>query len=255
VSYTPACTLDLDTPHSWSVRAVMAGAVGPWSADTSFKTPLGGYINGNELYDPLYNGKTVGSPIGSVTFSNEGAQLNSNQSYIRYQLPTTLTSGEFSVMIKGADEGAPGDKSKVFSMQQGDDADITTNSYRFTAELRGAQYSQPGSVTCRMIAGDGVSRDCDRQQKNFSSNRWYFWKLSWNVGGSFTLEVRADGPGGPMIYSNTRSLSGRTYGPRPHNLYLGAPQGRGGPQDATLPGGIYKNLWVSSRPRPAFPGE
>ena len=255
VSYTPTCSLNLDTPHSWSVRAVFAGAAGPWSADAAFRTPLGGYINGTELYDPLYNGKTIGTPVGPVTFSGDGARLNANQSYIRYQFPTPLTSGEFSVMVKGADEGGAGDKSKIFSMQQGDDGDITTNSYRFTAELRGAQYSSPGSITCRLIAGDGVSRDCDRVQKNFDSTRWYFWKLTWNSGSNFTLEVHLDGPHGPTIYSNTKGLSGRTYRPTPHNLYIGAPQGRGGPQDATLPGGTYKNLWVSSRPRPAFPGE
>jgi hypothetical protein len=254
VSYTPTCTLDLDTPHSWSVRAVLGGAVGPWSSDSSFRTPLGGYINGTELYDPLYNGKTIGNTSGPVTFSAEGARLDANVSSIRYQFPTPLTTGEFSVMIKGADEGGSGDKTKVFSMQQGDD-DITTNSYRFTAELRGANYASPGSITCRVIAGDGVSRDCDRVQKNFDSSRWYFWKFAWNSGSNFTLEVRLDGPNGALIFSSSKGLSGRTYRPTPHNLYLGAPVGRAGPQDATLPGGIYKNLWVSSRPRPSFPGE
>ncbi|MEO8521447.1 MAG: hypothetical protein ABI603_08795 [Acidobacteriota bacterium] len=255
VTYVPTCSLDLDAPYSWSVRAVFNGAAGPWSSDTSFKTPLGGYITSNEIYDPLYSGKTVGTLNGPITFTSQGAKLESNQSYIRYQLPTPLTTGELSVMILGADEGSPGDKSKVFAMQQGDDIDITTNSYRMTAELRGNQYSKPGSVTCRLIPGDGDPRDCDRIQLNFQSSRWYFWKFSWTSGVNFTLEVRGDGPNGPLLYSNTRGISGRTYRPTPHNIYLGSPQGRGGPQDATLPGGIYKNLWVSSRPRPAFPGE
>ena len=256
VSYTPTCTLDLDTPHTWSVRGVFGGAVGPWSADASFKTPLGGYNNGSEIYDPLYNGKTVGQINGPVSFTSEGVRLNAHESHIKYVFPSPLTAGEFSVMIKGADEGAEGDKSKVFSMQQGDDSDITTNSYRFTAELRGANYPAPGTVSCRLIAGDGVSRDCEpRKQLNFNSQRWYFWKASWNVGGSFSLEVRQDGPGGPVLASWIRSLGGRTYRPTPHMLYLGAPFGRNGALDATLPGGTYKNLWISGRPRPAFPGE
>jgi hypothetical protein len=255
VSYTPTCTLDLDTLHTWSIRGTLNGANGPWSADTQFKTPLGGYNTGSEIYDPLYNGKTVGQINGPVTFTSEGLRLNGHDSFIRYTFPTPLTAGEFSVMIKGADEGSEGDKSKVFSMQQGDDPDITTNSYRFTAELRGANHPAPGAISCRMIAGDSVSRDCDREQKTFQSTRWYFWRLTWNVGGSFTLSVRADGPNGPVIYSNTKGLSGRTYRPTPHMLYLGVPFGRNGALDATLPGGTYKNLWVSSRPRPTFPGE
>ncbi|MBW8895704.1 MAG: hypothetical protein JF613_05925, partial [Acidobacteria bacterium] len=43
------------------------------------------------------------------------------------------------------------------------------------------------------------------------------------------------------------------YRPDPHYLYLGTPMGRAGALDATLPGGIYKNVWASSRPRPNFP--
>jgi hypothetical protein len=173
---------------------------------------------------------------------------------VSYQLPATLTAGEFSMMIKGADEGGSGDKTKVFSMQQGS-GDITTNAYRFTAELRGKFYSAPGSITCRVIAGDGVSRDCSRFQKGFTSTRWYFWKFSWNEGTNFTLQVREDGPNGRVIYNDTQKLSGRIYKPNPHVLYLGAPVGRAGPQDATLPGGVYKNVYAGPGPRPAFPGE
>ncbi len=255
VTINPVCTLDFDTNHTWRMRAVLGAAVGPWSAAAAFKSPIGGYISGDEIYDPLFTGKTVGGLVGPVTFTSEGARLESQNSHIRYQFANPLTAGEFSVMIKGADEGAPGDKSKVFAMQQGDDGDITTNSYRFTAELRGRQYVLPGTVSCRMITGGNNLLDCSRAQLNFDSSRWYFWKLTWNNGGSFTLSVQRDGPSGPVVYSFTHGMNGRLYRPTPHNLYLGSPAGRGGPIDATLPGGVYKNLWVSARPRPAFPGE
>ena len=63
----PSCNLELDATHTWRVRAIIrnpAGqmANGPWSSAASFKSPLGGYIRGNELFDPLYNGTTVGQP-------------------------------------------------------------------------------------------------------------------------------------------------------------------------------------------------
>lgn len=255
VSISPACTLDFDTNHTWRMRAVVGSAAGPWSTAATFKSPIGGYITANEIYDPLYTGKTVGGIVGPVTFTSEGARLEAQESHIRYQFSSPLTAGEFSVMIKGADEGAPGDKSKVFAMQQGDDADITTNSYRFTAELRGRNYVLPGSVSCRMITQGSNIMDCVRQQLNFDSSRWYFWKLTWNAGGSFTISIQRDSPSGPVLYSFTHAMHGGVYRPSPHNLYLGSPIGRAGPIDATLPGGIYKNLWVSARPRPAFPGE
>ncbi len=252
VQHTPNVALTPDGTYTWRARAAFQGAFGPWSADATFKAPVGGFIRGNELVDPLTGGTTVGQVVGPAQFTSEGLRLLAHESHVTYALPETLTAGQFSLMVKGADEGSEGDKSKIFSMQQGFD-DITTNAFRFTGELRGNHYSSPGSISCRMIAGDGVSRDCEREQRSFDSSRWYFWRLSWNVGGSFTMEVRADGEAGPVIYSQTRGLSGRTYRPSPHILYLGAPVGRGGPLDATLPGGTYKNIYAGPNTRPAFP--
>ena len=62
----------------------------------------------------------------------------------------TLQAGEISVMVTGADEGNPGDKTKIMSMQEGG-GDITTNDYRFTFEKRGRNYVTPGAVTFRII--------------------------------------------------------------------------------------------------------
>lgn len=254
VSYAPNCGLDFDAPYKWKVRARMGNDVGPWSTDASFKTPSGGYIKGNEVFDPLTNGKTAGEPNGPVQFiPGEGAKLLDHSSFIRYRLPVNLQGGEFSMMIKGADEGSEGDKSKVFAMQEGpDEGDLTDDDYRFTAELRGRNYGAPGTVTYRIIAGDGVSRDGGKTQINFSSDRWYFWKFSW-VTGSARLEVHVDNETGPTVYNSGIGTGGHPYRPDPHYLYLGAPIGRAGALDATLPGGVYKNVWASSRPRPSFP--
>jgi hypothetical protein len=256
VTYSPSCALEFDTPHKWKVRARQGDFVGPWSSEASFRSPSGGYIRDNEVFDPLTNGKTAGETHGPVQFiSGEGAQLQSHDSFIRYRLPVNLQQGEFSMMIKGADEGSPGDKSKVFAMQEGpDEGDITDDDYRMTAELRGANYGAPGSVTFRIICGDGVSRDGDRRQLNFSSSRWYFWRFTWQTGLA-RLEVKADGPNGPTLYDSSEGTGTHPYRPVPHFMYLGAPIGRAGPLDATLPGGIYKNVWASSRARPKFPGE
>ncbi len=254
VSYTPSCTLEFDTPHTWRVRAVYAGAFGPWSAAASFRTPSGGYIRDNEVFDPLSNGKTIGDIRGPIQFiPGVGAKLIDHESHIRYALPVNLQAGEFSVMVLGADEGSEGDKSKILAMQEGpDEGDITDDDYRMTAELRGRNYGAPGSVTFRIICGDGVSRDGARVALNFDSTRWYFWKFTWRTG-SATLEVRRDSETGPVVYSSTAGTGSHPYRPDPHYLYLGSPIGRAGALDATLPGGTYKNVWISSRPRPSFP--
>ena len=60
VSYTPTCTLEFDQPFSWRVRAAVNNGRGPWSATANFRSPSGGYIRDNEVFDPLTNGKTAG---------------------------------------------------------------------------------------------------------------------------------------------------------------------------------------------------
>lgn len=262
VSWAPTCNLELDANHTWRVRAVTMNpsgqpdARGPWSSTASFKSPLGGYIRGDELFDPLYNGKTVGNAI-NTTFTPDGIRLNGNDSHVDYVLPTTLQAGEMSVMVIGADEGNSGDKTKIMSMQEGF-GDITTNDYRFTAELRGNMYPLPGAVQFRLITGDSREEDSifdsARIQLNFSSSRWYFWQFTWRTGRA-DLVVREDGPRGRVIYNQGRGTGDHPYRPETHVIHLGAPVGRAGPQDATMPGGTYKNLWVSSRPRPTFAGE
>ena len=262
VSWTPSCNLELDANHSWRVRAVTQNpggqmANGPWSSTASFKSPLGGYIRGDELFDPLYNGKTVGNAINTTFVPNQGIRLNGHDSRVTYQLPVTLQAGEMSVMVIGADEGNPGDKTKIMSMQEGG-GDITTNDYRMTAELRGRDYPIPGAVQFRFIVGDAREEssifDSARIQLSFSSSKWYFWQFTWRTGRA-DLVVREDGPRGRVLYNAGRGTGTHPYRPEQHTIHLGAPVGRAGPQDATMPGGVYKNLWVSSRPRPTFAGE
>ena len=262
VSWTPSCILEFDQPYTWRIRAVHQGAFtsfGPWSADATFRSPAGGYIRGNELFDPLNNGRTVGQRFGAVFVQGQGIELLGHDSRVSYELPQNLQSGEFSLMVTGIDEGSPGDKTKVMSMQEGG-GDITTNDYRVTIEKRGRAYITPGAVQFRIIMGDSREEfhrifDSARVPISMSDERWYFWKFTWQSPGRAALEVREDGPRGRVLYADSRGTGGFLYRPVPHVIHLGAPVGRAGPIDASIPGAIYKNVWVSSRPRPAFPGE
>jgi hypothetical protein len=254
VTHTPTAQLDSDTNFTWRVRAAYQGAVGSWSADATFKSPVGAFIKGNEVRDPLTIGKTVGEIRGPVQFvPGVGLKLLAHESHVLYRLPVTLEAGEVSMLILGADEGSEGDKSKVFSMQEGpNEDDITTDDYRMTAELRGKNHPEPGAITCRIIAGDAVSRDCSRVAKNFDSSRWYFWRFTYRTG-TARLEVKIDSETGPTIYDSQIGTGSHPYRPNPQYIYLGTPTARGGILDATLPGGIYKNVYVGPGPRPVFP--
>jgi hypothetical protein len=251
VSFT-ATTIEPDTNFTWRVRAESGTAFGPWSADASFKSAVGAYIRGNEIRDPMTIGRTVGTPVGNIRFNANGLQVASQDSHVRYQLQQPLEAGEFSMMVTGFDEGSPGDKTKIMSMQEGG-GDITTNDYRFTVEKRGANYCcLPGATTFRIIVGGGEHAIFDGARINvaYSDERWYFWKSTW--GANFAqVEVREDSPTGRVIYSQ-RVNTNHAYRPQPHVVYLGAPVGRAGAIDASVPGAIYKHVWLSSAPRPIF---
>jgi hypothetical protein len=250
VSFMPV--VEPDTSFTWRVRAESQGAFGPWSSDASFRSPEGAYIRGNEVRDPMTIGRTVGTPFGATRVTPQGFQLMTQSSHVRYQIDT-LEAGEFSLMVTGVDEGNPGDKTKILSMQEGT-GDITANDYRFTAEKRGADYFLPGATTFRIITGGGDEpHDGARLPVAYSDERWYFWKATW-AHNFAQLDVREDGPTGRVIYSQ-RVATHHAYRPVPHMVYLGAPVGRAGPIDASVPGAIYKNVYVGPGPRPRFPGE
>jgi len=251
----PSAALNPDSDYTWRVRASYQGAVGSWSSDGAFRSPVGAYLRNGELRDPLTIGRTVGQINGNVTFSSEGAVMNEQSANIRYMIGQAVTAGEFSMMVKNIKSAAPGDKSKIMSMQEGTD-DITTNDYRFTVEKRGSSYPEPGATTCRVITGDstpGAGRifDCARFTVNYDVNHWYLWTARWRTG-NVTITV-VDTDSGKTVYSTSLGTGSHEYKPDPMVAYIGAPAGRAGDQDATVPRIIVKNVWLSANPRPGFP--
>jgi hypothetical protein len=104
-------SLEGEQRYTWRARAEFEGEAGPWSPSASFIAPQStGYIRGNELYDPLINGKTIGQIHGPVTFiPGVGVRLESQLSYISYQLGQTLREGEFSILTTGMPTNHEGD--------------------------------------------------------------------------------------------------------------------------------------------------
>ncbi len=258
-AFKVTATLSFKKRQTWRVRAESQGFVGPWSSMASFISAEGGYIRGNEAFDPLYNGQTVGERFGQTTFiADQGIRLENDQSYVRYTIPTTITAGEFSVEVMGLKANAPGGKNKVMAMSS-NNADFTTDPYRVDIQYRGTGGSPPNSITFRCLYGSAddlsVRYEPDTDTRNRSvvalnPGTVYFWKWTWD-----TSEVRltvqegtAAAPGRTIFNFGVKSTKG-LYNPHPHYVYLGAPIGRSG-EDASIPGTIYRNVWVGARPRP-----
>jgi hypothetical protein len=158
-SFTVESDLQPTTMFFWRARAIQGSATGPWSETFQFKSKLVGFNRPGELYDPLIHGETVGTSVGSTTFiPGKGLRVNDGQSWVKYLLPATVTSGEFSMDVEGLRANAPGDKTKVFGMQEGQD-DFITNKYRVDIQYRGTAGFPPNAITFRAIYGDGDDLD------------------------------------------------------------------------------------------------
>lgn len=243
--------LDVNVTYGWRCRAEEGPYFGPWSSTWTFRTPdvPQGYIAGGEVYDPLWNGKSVGKVNGPVTvIPSVGFKLEDFASNIEYLLPQTVVAGEFSMMVTNAPANTEGGKTKIMSMAEGY-SDITTNDRRFTVEKRG---DPPGAVAWRVITSESQEDTvgAERIQVNFQADRWYLWTTTWGNHG-FNVLIREGGAGGPVVYNFGKHYEG-VYDPTPHVAWVGSPIGRGGPTDATVPGMIVKQVWLSSRPRPEF---
>ncbi len=247
VSYTPNCTLEFDQAYTWRARAVFNDRQGPWSADATFRAPVGGFINASGVYDPLVNGRTVGEIMGAVTFiPGVGVRLEDFGSHIRYRLPQTLENGEFSLIITGVATNTEGGKTKVFAMSEGLD-DIVVNDRRMTVEKRG---DPAGIVAWRFISHEDQvdTEGAEREFVAFDENAPYLWTATWN--GFFNVRIQRGGSDGETIYSKGKGYAG-AYDPDPHYAFIGAPIGRTGPDGATVPGMIVRHVWISAQPRPA----
>jgi len=250
--------LDFKKRYTWHARAEYLGAAGPWSSTASFISPEGGYIRGNEVFDPLTNGKTVGEALGPTTFiPGKGIRLEDFSAFVRYQIPVTITAGEFSMEIEGLRANAAGNKSKVFGAQQGT-GDFITDPFRMDIQYRGSGGSPPNAITYRVLYGSATKLSLRYEPDtgtrfasvyNLDPGTTYYWRAAWGSG-EFRVTVKQGGINGTPIYDVGVPTPNGTYNPQPMMAYLGAPVGRSGAESASIAGAVYRNVWISARPRP-----
>jgi len=255
-SFTTTAQFDVKTTYKWRARAEYQGAFGPWSNTETFVSldKVNGYIRGNELYDPMTEGKTIGAIFGSVTWHGaQGVEMDSESSYIQYQLQNFLAAGEMSALITNVGVVSPNEdpKDRIFSMREGDAA-INDNIYRMTVDKRGN-----GAIAWRFLSGQNCggcyieTTGGERQVYPFHESLTYFVKATWGHG-SFNVQFREGGVNGNVIYDFGKQYD-REYTPAPHMVFAGSPyQGGDRGDPATIEGMIIRQLWVSGNPRPSF---
>ena len=255
--FTPSEDLQPTTRLFWRSRVVQGSSTSDWSQPATFKTKLVGYSRPGELYDPLIHGETIGTIQGSHTWiPGRGLQLNTQNSFVRYQLAEAMANGEFSVEVEGLHPNGPSHKLKIFSMSD-TTGDTTDSRFQMSTMYRGQGGNPENCIAFKAVFGS-QSRivEPDRSQRNASIRsldplRTYFWKATW--GNEFRLLVADGGVEGSTIYELGLPASG-AYRPVPPYAYLGSNQSTFGSDAGTFPGATYRHLWIGNRPRPATLG-
>ena len=89
--------------------------------------------------------------------------------------------------VEGLAANGPGDKSKVFGMQEGSD-DFITNDYRVDIQYRGVNGFPPNAIQWRVIYGDAEDLDVRYEPTTaqrmasvvlLSPSTTYHWKFNW----------------------------------------------------------------------------
>ena len=253
-SFTVPQDLQPATRMYWRSRAVQGSSTSAWSDAATFRTKIAGYSRPGELFDPLI-GDTIGTVVGAHTWvTGKGIRLESERSYVRYQLAEAMTNGEFSVEVEGLQPNGPDHKLKIFTMNDRD-ADPTNSDMYMAAMYRGINGNPPNCISFKAVFGSQARiAEPDRGQRNASvrmldPSRTYFWKATW--GSEFRLLVLDGGITGNSIYELAQSVGGSLRGTY---AWLGSNQAIADTDAGTFPGATYRNLFIGNKTRPSTLG-
>ncbi len=253
-TFTPSTDLQPTTRLYWRVRVTQGSTTSAWSATGIFRSKLVGFMRAGELYDPLIHGETVGQRFGSTDFiDGVGLRINNQQSFVRYDLPAVISSGEFSADVMGLAPNGPDHKLKIFTMSD-TTGDHYLSNYQVSTMYRGVEGNPPNCIAFKAVFGGGTPIEPNYQQREAATHfliptTVYHWKATW--GSDFRLSVREGGLMGREIYNlGFSATGGRTYNPPRHYAYLGSTNGMSTLEPGSFPGAIYRNVWMGNRPRP-----
>jgi hypothetical protein len=250
-NWTPLVSPEFDKTYTWWVRAEFEGDAGPWSAKASFLSPNGGYIRGQEIFDPLTNGRTVGRQIGGHFIAGQGWMADALTNAIDYLIPSCGNcTVEFDVTNFGHGEGEPFAKDvKWISMGDASAFDdfLTHRNHPWKMHLE--QRADGDGTGMKLIwrngdVGDGEPGDHTAKidpAVDWRGDVVYHFTLTWNPGG-FEIFIGETQPNGSVI-NNKRwfadGFGGNAYAPPNHIISLGTRS-----REETMINAIWRNIKV-----------
>jgi hypothetical protein len=249
-------TLKPGVKYFWRVRAYAGDVTSDWSATASFVTLNKGYFRGQEVYDPLVNGETVGSRIGGMFVPNQGWKSTNTSDGIDYDIPTcSACTVEFDVTDFGKRAGVAVSKDlKWLSMGDGSTFGNFSVFRNHVWKMHLEQRSDGDGTGMKLIwrngrEGDGDPGDHEGRLEptmNWRSSAVFHFIITWTQTGYevSVSEVNADGAltNGRLWFQGGFA---RPYAPPNHRISLGTRS-----RSETMPG-LFRNVKIyPGPPRP-----
>jgi len=253
-SWSPPSNLIPNFKYFWRARATAANVASPtdWSQTETFRTQTRGFVvAGQEVYDPLTDGSTVGSRIGGRFVAGQGWKADSDADGIFYDFGScTSCTVEFDVTNFGRAVGAS--RSKDYKWLTMGDASTFGNFLAFRNhpwKMHLEQRSDGNGTGMKLIWRNGDIGDGnpgDHENRNDSTVDWranvvYRFTLRWTPA-AFSVRVgivNADGTVGDDREWFSGSFGGRAYAPPFLRISLGCY-----PRTETMAGAIWRNVHI-----------
>jgi hypothetical protein len=253
-SWVPPSNLVPNLKYFWRARAAAANVANPtdWSSTETFRTQIRGFvIPGQELYDPLTNGATIGSRIGGHFVTGQGWQADSDSDAIFYDFGScTSCTLELDVTNFGRAVGASREKDyKWITMG---DAPTFGSFFTFRDHLWKMHLEQrsDGDGTGMKLVwrngddGTGVAGGADSRNDttvDWRSNLVYRFTLRWTPA-NYSVRVAVVNTDGSLSSARewfSGSFGGRAFAPPTLRISLGCY-----PRAETMTGAIWRNVHV-----------
>lgn len=227
-----------DGAYFWRAQAVAGGVTGPFSGVAQFLVSGGGGVEPGEtqvVFDSLTNGMTLGESFGG-TFTNQGWRVNTNNDFLRYEVPT-VTNGYAQWQNVGLTPRGVNDASHMlFGMWDPSAGAFRQNAYRVHLQKLWGPIHNPPYLRFRWIS-QGREEEAGINFTNWDPSQVYTLRVDWGpAGGANRARVFLDGVEIMGLGYN------RPYTPNTHFIELGI-----GERGESVIDAIYRNFLVVRR--------
>jgi hypothetical protein len=226
-----------DGAYFWRARAEVTGTSGPYSSVAQFGVlrTTAGPGETTVVFDSLTGGSSLASERSGGTFTADGWRINSNDDFLRYEIPTVPNGYVQWQNVGLTPEGANGNSHMLFGMWDPRAGSYRQNAFRVHLQKLWGPTHNPPFIRLRFIS-QGRQEDDGFNFTNWNAGTVYTWRIDWGRNGDTIAQVLLDGV---EIMEVNYS---RPYQPHTQWIELGVDE-----RDESVINAVYRNFLVVRR--------